>query len=392
MATCQAFYFMGVSIDLTLTAIVGLALAPTPALATLPLAAITIVGTLCSVGTGLLASRIGYVAVMVLGASTAAVGGALSVFAVTHNSFVLLCCGTGLVGAYRSTGGYIRYMAADRAPDGKRERALSYVLYGGLVAAFAGPFVATVSSDFFGVRYAGAYLMVAVFALGNIPLMLLLRAGSVRPKDEVDKLEPAPLSTVRGSREFYTGLVSLAASGGLMTMIMAVGPLANHQAGHSESVGAAVIQWHLVGMFAPAIVSGHVLSRIGPRLTGMIGAGLFTVAALVGLAGASPANFVIALALNGVGWNFLYLAGTTLLVRSYPPGRGGRIQAVAEGSAQVTGVAASLTASSVFVMLGWHGTNWPVFGISIALVVVLALVRPAAGAQPVSSSESRSNR
>ncbi|MET0135378.1 MAG: hypothetical protein ABW215_17505, partial [Kibdelosporangium sp.] len=174
LAACQAFYFMGVSIDLTLTAIVGLRLAPTPELATVPLAAITIVGTLCSVGAGLLAGRIGYVAVMIIGALTAAAGAALSVLAVTSGSFVLLCCGTGLVGAYRSTGGYIRYMAADRAPEGQRERALSFILYGGLVAAFAGPFVATTSSEFLGAQYAGAYLMVGVFALTNIPLMLLL--------------------------------------------------------------------------------------------------------------------------------------------------------------------------------------------------------------------------
>ncbi|MCE7001238.1 MFS transporter [Kibdelosporangium philippinense] len=383
LAACQAFYFMGISIDLTLTAIVGLKLAPTPELATVPLAAITIVGTLCSVGTGLLAARIGYVAVMVLGACAAAAGGALSVFAVVNDSFVLLCCGTGLVGAYRSTGGYIRYMAADRAPGGQRERALSFILYGGLVAAFVGPFVATTSADFLGVQYAGAYVMVAVFALTNVPLMLLLRAGSSRPHEQVDKQEPVPLSTVRGSREFYTGLMSLAAAGGLMTMIMAVGPLANHHAGHSESVGAAIIQWHLVGMFAPAIVSGHILSKIGPQRTGMIGAGLFAAAAIAGLTGTGSANFVLALALNGIGWNFLYLAGTTLLVRSYPPGRGGRIQAVAEGTAQVTGVAASLTASSVFVLLGWHGTNWPVFGISLVLLLVLFVTRTSRSTEAV---------
>ncbi|MET1074876.1 MAG: hypothetical protein ABWY11_19665, partial [Umezawaea sp.] len=172
LVACQAFYFMGVSIDLTLTAIAGLSLAPTPALATLPLAAITIVGTLCSVAAGLLASRFGYIAVMVGGAVTAMVGAVLSVVAVSTHSFWLLCAGTGLVGAYRSTGGYIRYMAADRAPDGQRERALSFILYGGLIAAFAGPFVATTSSDFLGAQYAGAYLMVGVYALANVPLLL----------------------------------------------------------------------------------------------------------------------------------------------------------------------------------------------------------------------------
>jgi MFS family permease len=393
LAACQAFYFMGVSIDLTLTAIVGLSLAPTPALATLPLAAITIVGTVCSVAAGLLAGRIGYVAVMITGALTAAVGAALSVVAVSTHSFWLLCCGTGLVGAYRSTGGYIRYMAADRAPDGQRERALAFILYGGLVAAFVGPFVATTSSDFLGAYYAGAYLMVGVFALTNVPLLLALKAGSVRREAKVEKLPPIPVSEAKRSKDFWVGLLCLASAGGLMTMIMAVGPLASHHAGHAEHLGAAIIQWHLVGMFAPAIISGNVLSRIGPWRTGAIGAALFTAGAISGLAGDGFVNFLLGLTLNGIGWNFLYLAGTTSLIRSYPPGRGGRVQAVAEGLGSATGVSASLTASSVFLLLGWQGTNGPVLAISALLLILLlvlsrsGIARPPAAAEPTADEE-----
>lgn len=371
LAACQTFYFMGVSIDLTLTAIVGLKMAPNPALATLPLAAITIVGTVCSVGAGLAANRIGYIAVMITGALTAAIGAMLSVTAIATGSFWLLCCGTGLVGAYRSTGGYIRYMAADRAPEGQRERALSFILYGGLVAAFAGPFVATSTSDLFGAQYAGAYVMVGVFALANIPLLLSLKAGQLRPKPGASKSAAVSLGSVKTSADFYAGLISLAGAGALMTMIMAVGPLGSYECGHGASQGAAIIQWHLVGMFAPAIVSGNVLAKIGPRWTGMVGAGLFALGAVGGVTGTTFANFLVALTINGIGWNFLYLAGTTYLVRSYPAGRGGRIQAVAEGLGQFTGVIASLAASSVFVLLGWEGTNWPVLGIALALVAGL---------------------
>jgi MFS family permease len=362
---------MGISIDLTLTAIVGLSLAPTPELATLPLATITISGTLCSVAAGLLSSRIGYVRVMMIGAVAAMTGAALSVVAVTTQSFLLLCCGTALVGAYRSTGGYIRYMAADRAPEGQRERALSFILYGGLVAALIGPFVATSSSGFFETQYAGAYFMVGVYALLNIPLLLALRAGSVRPKTDIEKLPPLPVAEVRRSKEFVLGLLSLAGAGAMMTMIMAVGPLGSHQAGHSADLGAAIIQWHLVGMFAPAIISGNVLARIGPGYTAAIGAALFVIAAVSGGTGDGFVHFLLALMLNGVGWNFLFLAGTTFLVRCYPPGRGGRIQAVAEGIGSATGVAASLSASTVFVFLGWQGANIPVLVIAAVLLIVL---------------------
>jgi MFS family permease len=396
LAVCQAFYFMGVSVDLTLTAIVGLKLAPNPAFATFPLAAITIVGTICSVGTGLLASRFGYIAVMVAGASFAVIGAALSVIAIWSGSFWLLCCGTGLVGAYRSTGGYIRYMAADRAPDGQRERAIAFILYGGLVAAFLGPFVATSTSGLLGAEYAGAYAMVGIFALTNIPLMLMLRLGKLRPKEKI-KLAPIPLSAVKASKEFYAGLFALASSGALMTMVMAVGPLCSHEMGYSSGIGAAIIQWHLIAMFAPAIINGNLLSRIGPGWMGVLGASLFSAGALSGALGATSSNLLLALALNGLGWNSLYLAGTTFLVRSYPPGRGGRIQAVAEGLGQLTGVLASLTASSVFFFLGWEGINLLVLAISATLAVGFLLVadRPTAIRpilEPASTPKSRSER
>ncbi|CAM4160616.1 MFS transporter [Kibdelosporangium persicum] len=373
LTACQTFYFMGISIDLTLTGIVGLHLAPTPALATLPLAAITIAGTLCAFLAGLLTARIGYVRVMITGAVCAMAGSVLSVMAVNMHSFWLLCCGTALVGAYRSTGGYIRYMAADQAPQGQRERALAFILYGGLLAAFIGPFVATTSSGFFGAHYSGAYAMVGVYAMLNIPLLLAVRANSVKAKTNLEKLEPVPLSEVRGTRGFITGLCALAGAGAMMTMIMAVGPLGSQHAGHSADLGAAIIQWHMVGMFAPAIISGNILARIGPAKTAVIGAALFVAAAVSGLAGDGFVHFLVALTLNGIGWNFLFLAGSTLLVRCYPRGRGARVQAVAEGVGSVTGVTASLSASTVFYFLGWQGTNVPVLIISVVVLVVMIL-------------------
>jgi MFS family permease len=386
----QTLYFMGISIDLTLTAVVGLALAPTPELATLPLAAISLAGMLCSVLAGLLTGRFGYVRVMVAGAVTAVVGAGLSVLAVSTGSFALLCCGTALVGAYRSTGGYIRYMAADRAPEGQRERALSFILYGGLLAALIGPFVATTSAGLFGAQYAGAYFMVGVYALLNIPLLLSLRAGDVRPRTDEEKPTPLPLSAVRGSRDFVVGLLGLAGAGAMMTMIMAVGPLGSHHAGHSAALGATIIQWHLVGMFAPAIISGTVLARIGPRRTAVVGAALFLAGAVGGVLGDGFVNFLVALTLNGIGWNFLYLAGTTFMVRSYPRGRGSRIQATAEGIGSATGVAASLSASTIFVFLGWPGTNVPVLVLASALLVVMLVVArrpPARSSDPGSAPE-----
>jgi MFS family permease len=370
---CQALFFAGISIDLTLTGIVGLKLAPSPALATLPLAMITIVGTAGSVLTGLLVQRFGYPAVVAGGSVAAVVGGGLSVLAVQQNSFLLLCIGTGVVGLYRATGSYIRYMAADSAPDGQRQRALSFILAGGLIAAFVGPLLATRSAYWFSDQYAGSYAMIAVLAVLSIPLILTVKTRVHVEASTGQKLTPVPIRDVQRSRTFLSGLLALAISGGVMTMIMAIGPIGSQHAGHSLAMGASIIQWHLVAMFAPSVFTGVLLERIGTRWTAWLGALILAAGALAGVHGDHYSNFLIALVLNGLGWNFLYTAGSAMMIECYAAGRGGRIQAVAEGVASGTAVLSSLTASAIFYAVGWRGASVAplVLGLLLALWFLL---------------------
>lgn len=373
---CQALYYACVSIDLTLTAIVGLSLAPSVALATVPLAMITIVGTLGSVLAGLAVARFGYPAVMMAGAIAGVAGGALSVTAVCLDSFLLLCIGTGVVGLYRATGGYIRFMAADLAPPGGRERALSYILAGGLLAAFAGPWIATSTENLFTVDYAGSYAMVSVMCLATLPLLLVIGGaksrqaaitGPVEPGDASSTAKPLRVSEIANRGDFLTALLTLGVAGAAMTMIMAVGPLGSEHQGHSMSMSAAIIQWHLVGMFAPSLFSGALMDKWGKRNIALIGTILLCAGTVAGSLGSGFINFLSSLLLNGIGWNFLFVAGSAYLVSCYPPGRGGRLQAIAEGVGSGAAVAASLAASIVFYSLGWEGTNLLALGLGVAL-------------------------
>jgi MFS family permease len=386
LTVCQTLYFATVSIDLTLTGVVGLHMAPSLALATLPLAMITIVGTAGAVLAGLLTHRLGYPTVMVLGAVAAIGGGALSTFAVTVDSFPLLCAGTGLVGLYRATGGYIRFMAADLAPAGKRERALSFILFGGLIAAFAGPFLATASVDLLPAAYAGPYLAVTVLAAATIPPILIVGRRKLPVGEQQEAQPPVPLRTVARSGDFLTALLVLTIAGAGMTMTMAVGPIGSESAGHSMHQGASIIQWHLVAMFAPSIFSGALMERIGRRGTALAGCVLLISGALAGATGTAYLNFLLALALNGVGWNLLFVSGSAYLIRCYPPGRGGRIQAVVEGVSSAATVLASLFASTIYQAFGWRGSNVPLLVLGPLLIVLVSLAgrpgSPAAAPEP----------
>lgn len=377
---CQALYFASISIDLTLTGIVGLKLAPSPSLATLPLAMIVIVGTAGSVLAGLLVQRIGYQAVVAGGAVAAVIGGGLSVLAVQQNSFALLCAGTGVVGLYRATGSYLRYMAADCAPDGQRQRALSFILAGGLIAAFVGPLLATRSAHWFAAEYAGSYAVIAVLAVLSIPLVLTVRMKVHVEAGTGQKLTPVPIQAVRSSRTFQSGLLALAISGGVMTMIMAIGPIGSQHAGHSMAMGASIIQWHLVAMFAPSVFTGALLERIGARWTAWLGAITLAAGALAGVHGSAYPNFLIALVLNGLGWNLLYTAGSSMMIQCYPAGRGGRIQAVAEGVGTGTAVVSSLTASAIFYAVGWRGAS--IAPLLLGLLLALWFLMPTRSSTP----------
>lgn len=372
----QALYFSVVSVDLTVTALAGLALAPNPALATLPLAAINITGALLSYVTGRLAGIFGYRPVLVTSGLIAVLGGMLSALAMITGSFWLLCVGTALVGAYRAAGNFVRYWAADHAEEQAKPRALAVLMYGGLVAAFVGPLAAAFLADAFSPEYLASFVFVSLLSLGAVAVFLRVPHAKVEKDPETDRpLEPMAFGDVTRRRELWLGILTLAASGWMMTMVMAVGPLASQGAGHTLAFNGVMIQLHLIGMFAPSIVSAWVLARLGAAWTGALGCLVTMAGAVAGILGDSHAAMLVALTCSGIGWNFMFLAGTTLVVSTYPTGRGAKIQAVTEGVASATGVLAALSAGLVYQLLGWSDVNVPVLVLTLLIGTLLVLLR-----------------
>lgn len=385
LTLCQTLYQLAVSVDLTLTAIVGLRLAPTMALATFPLTLITLTGAVASAVAGMLVPRFGYRRIMLAGAGCAALGGGMSTCAVISGSFPLLCVGTSLVGLHKATGAYYRYLAADRAAPGRRSRALATVLSGGVAAAIVGPLAAAGSVNVLSKPYAASYLMVATVCTLALPLIAALSnataaahggsatSGAVRST-------PTPLSAALRFGAFWDGTFALCVAGGVMTLLMAIGPLANAHAGHSMDQGALIIQWHMIGMYAPSWCTGRMTTALGPKRTALIGTMCLVLGAAVGAQGTGMFWMMGGLALIGVGWNVLYVAGSAFTVQSYPPGTGSRIQSAVEGTSAAVAAAASLGAAAVFTHLGWSGANTAAVGAgALALLYFMRPTRSTAG-------------
>ncbi|MFS8099531.1 MFS transporter [Lentzea alba] len=359
LTAAQTLYQCCISVDLTLTGIVGLTLAPSPALATIPFALISIGSWLTTYPASAFMRRHGRRAGFTLGSLAAVVGGLISVLAVTLQSFPLFCAGVACIGVFQAFAGYYRYTAADISPADQRARAISTVLSGGILAAVAGPFLATAVKDVLPVVFAGSYALVTALGLASTAVVALMTVDHVEKAQEqaVPSGTPRTLKEIARQPIFLAGVAGAGAGYFTMTLAMTAAPLAVSGSGHSVHEAATVIQWHMVGMYATAFISGRLAARIGAAQTVLAGVVVNAAGALIALSGSSHIHFMIALALIGVGWNLMFVAGTTLLASSYLPHERSVTQGVSEMFTLGASALGALTAGPLLSATGWSAVN-----------------------------------
>jgi MFS family permease len=377
LAVAQGLFTAAVSIDLTLTGLTGYQLAPDKSLATLPFALITVAGAVTTLFASLLMQRIGRRSGFVLGALTCAVGGLVSVWAVFHDAFWVFCVGTAAVGVFQAFAQYYRLAAADSVDTDRKARVISMVLAGGVIAAVLGPALAAWSKTLFPVLFAGSYLM--VFALGLLSALLI----GIGYRDA--EPQGAPPAATRPQRSLWTVFrqpISLAAlannviGGVVMMFVMTAAPLAAVGCQHSIDDGANIIQWHLVGMFAPSFFAGRLIKRFGMPAVLFSGMALSAACGVIAMASTTLVAFYLALLCLGIGWNFMFVGGTTLLASSHRPSERARVQGMAELIRYSVTAVATLAAGPVLERFGWAELNAVIFPmLAVAAVMTLVWVR-----------------
>lgn len=380
LALCQALYTSALSVDLTLTGLVGYTLAPTKALATLPFALITVASALTAIAAAFVIERFGRRFAFCLGGVACMLGGWVSVAAIWRHDFWLFCVGTALVGVFQAFARFYRLAAADAAPAAEKPRAISAVLTGGVVAAVCGPAIAAWSADMMQpTPFAGSYAVVAVF--GALTVMLLLVAyrespGADHAGTAADHQPARPLGAIVRQPVFLASFANNGIGNAVMMFMMTATPIAAIACQHTITQGAQIIEWHLVGMYAPSFFSGWLLQRFGNPAMLVAGIALSALAAVVALCSTSLVAFYVALLCLGVGWNFMFVGGTTLLTSSYRPSERARTQAASEFSTAVLTAVATLAAGQVLNVWGWQGVNLAVLpALGIALVMTLVWQR-----------------
>ncbi|MBV8623275.1 MAG: MFS transporter [Herbaspirillum sp.] len=375
LAVCQGLFTCAISIDLTLTALTGWQLAPDKALATLPFALITVAGAVVTWFAAFLIQRLGRRWSFVLGAASCCVGGLVSVWSVFHAQFWIFCMGTALVGVFQAFAQYYRLAAADAVAEEAKGRAISTVLAGGVIAALVGPALAAWSKDWFPVAlFSGAYLVVALMGLLSVlTLLLFYRDQAVTVVAQAQAHAPArPLAQIVRTPVFMASVANNVAGSMVMMFIMTAAPLAAVACHHGIDDGAAIIQWHLMGMYAPSFFAGRLIQRFGLGTVLLAGLLMNLGCAVTAMSSTSLPAFYVALLLLGVGWNFMFVGGTTLLAQSYTPSERAKTQGLSELMRYGATALATLGAGPLLARFGWQSLNLAI--LPILLVSALATV------------------
>lgn len=355
----------------TVGGLAGQQLASNICFATLPISMIVFGSMTTAPWLSAFMQRFGRRAGFYLGATAGAAGAAIAAWGLSLHSFALLLLGSYFTGIYMSAHGFYRFAAADMASPGFRARAISYTMAGGLLSAIVGPQLTKVTADSFAIPFLGVYAAIVGLNLAGFLLFAFLRIP--RPP------KPAPGSDGGRSRrallktpEIVVAMICAMVSYALMNLVMTSTPLAVVGCGYSKGAAADIVTAHVLAMYVPSFFTGHIIQRIGVRPVMAIGLAILTAAGAVALAGVELENFFAALILLGIGWNFGFIGGTTMLAASHAPHERGTVQGMNDmivfGSVTVASLASGglLNCSGADVVHGWNAVNY-------AMVPFLAL-------------------
>jgi MFS family permease len=354
----------------TVGGLVGSTLAPSPALTTLPVS-LMIVGTaLATVPAALLMQRFGRRAGF-SGAAVVGAGGALlAMAALAADAFWPFCVAAVLIGATAAFGQQFRFAAAESVAPERASRAVSLILLGSVGGALLGPeFVARSPGLDPAHPFRFAFAALAVLLLAAAGLLALLRPTAVAQAASEAPDEVRPLGRLLRAPLFAVAVLGGVVGQGTMTFLMTATPVSMHVVdGHDLAATAGVIRAHVLAMYLPSLVSGTLIARFGARPVMAVGLAAMAATVVTGSAGNAVGHYSVALVLLGIGWNFLYVGGTTLLVGSYRPAERFRAQGFNDACVFGTAALASLLGGALLLRLGWGG----VLTLAVPVLVLMA--------------------
>ena len=375
LSITYALMMSGASVMVLTAGIVGSRIAPSPDLATLPVA-LAILGVACmTLPLGLLMARLGRKKVFLIFACMAVSGALLAGWSLSIQSFGWFCLSAFWIGTTGAATQQYRFAAIDCVSRDQIPKAASAVLMGGIASAVIGTEVALLGKDLLSAEFAGSFVLLAgVFVSGGLVLLALKDS---RVKQQEAGHDSRPILKILRQPVVIAAIAASAIGFGVMSLVMTATPISMHNHyGLSITDTKRVIQSHVAGMYLPSLVSGWLISRFGFQR--IMFAGMTALISCLGIAYAAPAflNFWLALVLLGVGWNFLFVSGTSLLPMGYAPGERFKVQSTNDFLVFSVQAAGSLSSGWFLYHWRWEGVLLiclPAVGL---LAIILLLTRP----------------
>ena len=372
LATAQALAGANASVVYATGSIVGSSLAPSPALATLPISVFVVGMAAGTLPAGWVARRYGRRAAFLLGGGCGAVAGLVAALALLEQSFSLFCIATLLAGLYGSAVQSFRFAAADGASTSFRPRALSWVMAGGVFAGILGPQLVTWTMDL----WAPNTFVISYLAQAGVAVCaMIVLAGVDLPRiTRVDAAAGRPLWVIIRQPRFIVAVVCGVVVYTTMNLVMTSAPLAMRICGLPLSMSNDAIQWHVVAMYAPSFFTGAMIARFGIATIAGTGLALLAGAGVVGLLGMTTSHFTLGLILLGLGWNFGFVGASALVLESHRPEERTRVQSFNDFLVFGTMAIGSFASGGLLTGYGWDAVNWVIFPpLLIAFAFLLAV-------------------
>ncbi|MPY72166.1 MAG: MFS transporter [Alphaproteobacteria bacterium] len=385
LSVCQLLFGTSRSLLIATAPLIAYTIAEHKELATLPHAMVIVGTALLTLPASLAMHRLGRRDGFLIGTLLGAIGGAVCIWAILEASFWLFTLGTLLYGSFAGFAQHYRFAAADAAADAFKPKAISLVLASGVVAAFAGPETAKLGKDLLsGTPFVGSYACMIVLMLASAVTLMFLDI----PKPSRKELEGPrrPMAEIMRQPVFIAAALAATLGQAVMNFLMTAAPIAMTQASHQFADTALVIEWHVFGMFAPGFFTGSLIRRFGEIR--VIAAGLFLELVCIGVAlsGTAVFEFWLSMLLLGVGWNFVFTGGTSLMTSAYRNvAERGKTQGAMNFIIYGFVACVSLSSGAFVHYLGWQWVNilaLPLLAIAVAATLWYATV--ARGLQPAS--------
>ena len=370
LAICFALSASTSSLTVSASSIIGFDISSNKSLSTLPLS-FHLIGTMLSgLPASLLMKKIGRKFGFIFGTIIGLIGAASSSLSIVYKNFPFFCFSVFCLGILSGFTQLYRFAAVDVTSESFRTKAISFVMLGGIFAGFIGPAVASSAKNFLNNSpFAGSYIYMILIHL--LVIFILLKVNLPKPSIEEKTGKRRKLSKIFFQPKFLVAILSSMISYGVMALVMTATPLAmTEYCGYPFSDAAFVIQWHVVGMFAPSFFTGSLIKRFGPIKIIITGIILNFLCILTNFAGNNVFNFWWSLILLGVGWNFMFVSGTSMVTDTYSPSEKAIVQGVNDflvfGSAAFTSLIAGLIQTSI----GWEAINYSAIFFLFILILV----------------------